>query len=55
MLKVKVSHDFKDTYDSSSVMVMKDIDTNPQCDGCIRCTIKLKDELIEMIVRSLLI
>ena len=25
VLKVKVSHDFKDTYDSSSVMVMKDM------------------------------
>lgn len=33
---------------------MNDIDTNPQCDGCIRCTIKLKDELIEMIVRPFL-
>lgn len=25
VLRVKVSHDFKDTYDSASVMVMKDL------------------------------
>ena len=31
ILKVKVSHDFKDTYDSASVMVMKDMDCWAKC------------------------
>ena len=31
MLKVKVSHEFKDTYDSASVMVMKDLTCWAKC------------------------
>lgn len=31
VLKVKVSHDFKDTYDSASVMVMKDLHCWAKC------------------------
>ena len=31
ILKVKVSHDFKDTYDSASVMVMKDMNCWAKC------------------------
>ena len=31
VLKVKVSHDFKDTYDSASVMVMKDLNCWAKC------------------------
>mgnify|MGYP003370618626 FL=1 len=31
ILKVKVSHDFKDTYDSASVMVMKDMSCWAKC------------------------
>lgn len=31
VLKVKVSHDFKDTYDSASVMVMKDLTCWAKC------------------------
>ncbi len=31
MLKVKVSHEFKDTYDSASVMVMKDLSCWAKC------------------------
>lgn len=31
VLKVKVSHEFKDTYDSASVMVMKDLTCWAKC------------------------
>ena len=31
VLRVKVSHDFKDTYDSASVMVMKDLNCWGKC------------------------
>ena len=31
VLKVKVSHDFQDTYDSASVMVMKDMTCWAKC------------------------
>ena len=31
ILKVKVSHDFKETYDSASVMVMVDVSHQAKC------------------------
>ena len=31
ILKVKVSHDFKETYDSASVMVMADVSHQAKC------------------------
>ena len=40
ILKVKVSHDFKDTYDSASVMVMKDMNCWAKC--CFPATTRSK-------------